>query len=51
MLSRILDVTWLKQTKYTLEQQYMLFFLHSQYHARWYTGDIRSHDLLQRWFM
>ena len=33
ILSRILDLAWPKQMKLTLEQQYMLSFLHSQYHA------------------
>ena len=41
-LNRILDLAWPTLMKLTLEQQYALCVLHSQYHACWCTGDFRS---------
>ena len=38
----ILDLAWPKLMKLTLEQQYMLSVLRSQYYACWCTGDFRS---------
>ena len=38
----ILDLTWPNWIKLTLEQQYVLSVLHSQYHACWCSGDFRS---------
>ena len=42
ILNRILDLAWPKLMKLTLEQQYMLSVLHSQYHACWCTVDSKS---------
>ena len=42
VLIHILDLTWPKKMKLSLEQLYMLSVLHSQYHACWCTGDFRS---------
>ena len=41
ILNCILDLAWPKWMKLTLTQQYMLFALHSQYHACWCFGDLR----------
>ena len=41
IMNRILDLVWHKEMKSTLEQQYMLSVLHSQYHA----CDIRSQSI------
>ena len=40
--NHILDLAWPKQMKLTLEQQYMLSVLHSQYHVCWCSGNFRS---------
>ena len=45
ILNCILDFAWLKQTKSTLEQQYMLSVLHKQYHACRRSGDFRSQGI------
>ena len=42
ILNHIFDLAWPRPMKLTLEQQYMLFVLHSQYHACWCSGDFRS---------
>ena len=42
ILNPILDLSWAKLMKLSLEQQYVLSVLHSQYHACWRTGDFRS---------
>ena len=42
ILNHTLDLVWPKYMKLTLEQQYMLSVLHSQYHAYWCIGDFRS---------
>ena len=55
ILNHILDLARLKLMKLSLEQQYMLSFLHSQYHACWCTGNFRSQCIsrhgvdLQNW--
>ena len=46
----ILDLAWLKLMKLTLEQQYMLSVLHSQYHACWCSGDFRSQGISRHGF-
>ena len=45
ILNRVLDLTWPKLMALTLEQQYMLSALHTQYHACWWSGDVRSQSI------
>ena len=42
ILNCILESTWPMLMKLTLEWQYILSVLHSQYHACWCTGDFKS---------
>ena len=42
ILNHISNLAWPKWMKLSLEQHYMLYVLHSQYHACWCTGDFRS---------
>ena len=44
----ILELAWPKMMKSTLEQQYMLSVLHSQYHACWCSGDFRNQSISTR---
>ena len=44
VLNCILDLAW-GSIKCTLEQQYMFFALHSQYHACWCSSDLRSQSI------
>ena len=45
VFNRILDLAWSKELKLTLEQQYMLSVLYSQYHACWCSGGFRSQGI------
>ena len=42
ILNQISNLAWPKWMKLSLEQHYILYVLHSQYHACWCTGDFRS---------
>ena len=42
ILNHISNLAWPKWMKLSLEQHYMLYVLHSQYHACWCTGNFRS---------
>ena len=45
ILNRFLELALLKYMKLALEQKYMLYVLHSQYHACWCSGDFRSQGI------
>ena len=45
ILKHILDLAWPELMELTLEQQYMLSVLPSQYHACWCSGDFRSQGI------
>ena len=47
ILERTLHLAWPKYLKLTLEPQYMLSVLNSQYHTCWCTGDFRSQCIIR----
>ena len=46
-LNRIFNLAWPKLMKLTLEEQYMLPVQHSQYHACWSFGDLKSQSIIR----
>ena len=47
-MNHVLALAGRKYVKLTLEQQYMLSVLHSQYHACWCSGDFESQGISRR---